>query len=363
MSNTPKTILWLIIIIVIVGGVWYSASRKATEETIKIGFMSALTGNYADIGNDVLRGVNQAIAEANQEGVFSRDIGILIEDNEADPTKAVSVYQLFKAKNAKIIFSSFSGVTGALSPLAKQDNIILMYNAVTPSFAEENDYAFKVYANVDQEAGILIDNIEMIDEKIGLAYVNNPSGNLLLEKLEPKIDIVSYSFDVKETDFKTIILKLKNEDIKQVIILGYPNQILDFIKQTVELEYSPQYIFANSDGSVSEVVDEVESYIAASTIKYITVGYGTKDQNYLFGHDLAKVLIEGMKKCQAQQEEPDNTECLKLELLQVEIQGKSGPIAINESGVAIVSPELYTIENKELVPYEYEEVDETPTAE
>lgn len=358
MTKTSKTLIGLIVAIVVIGGVWYGVSKKSEtpveKEPIKIGFMSALTGNYADMGKDILRGVNEVIVETNEIGLFDRKIEVLVEDNEADPTKAVSAYQLLKAKNAKIIFSSFSGVTGALNPLSKQDKIILMYNAVTSSFAEENEYAFKVYANVEQEADILISGIKNIDQKIGLAYVNNPSGNLLLEKLGEKLDIADYSFDVKETDFKTIILKLKNENIKQLIILGYPNQILTFVKQTVEIGYSPQYIFANSDGSVSEVVNEVESYTKASTIKYITVGYGTDDQNYLFGYDLAKVLIEGMKNCQTKNEEIDNQECLKQELLKVNIQGKSGSLTMNKRGVAVVSPGLYIIQNKDLVPYKPE---------
>jgi len=243
-------------------------------------------------------------------------------------------------------------VTGALNPLSKVDKTILLYNAVTPSFAEENEYAFKVYANANQEAELLAEILKNQNQKIGIAYVNNPSANLMLDKIKEELDLVSYTFEVNETDFKTIILKLKEAEISNTIILGYPNQILDFVKQTIELDYTPENLFANSDGSVSEVVNEIEDYLIDTNIKYVTVGYGSKDQNYLFGYDLAKVLVEGMKQCQEITGEPDDIKCLKQELLKVKLQGKSGALQIDESGVAIVSPELYTVKNKELVPYE-----------
>lgn len=357
MSSITKTIISIVIVAIIIGGIWWGISKKPDSEIIKaepikVGFTSALTGNYANIGNDILKGVEGAFTEANQNNLLNgRKVEIIIEDNEANPIKAVSAYQALKAKNVKIVFSSFSGVTGALNPLSKQDNIILMYNAVTPAFAEENEYAFKVYADANQEAEILINNLKSSNKDIGLAYVNNPSGNLLLEKLKEKLNITNHSFGIKEMDFKTIILKLKDENIKNLIIVGYPGQILVFLRQIVELGYSPEHIFANSDGSVSNVVKEVENHITDANIKYITVGYGTEDQNYLFGHDLAKVLMEGMKNCQIINKQPDDTECLKKELLDIKIQGKSGFIEMNQSGVAIVSPKLFTVKNKKLVPY------------
>ncbi len=355
MTKTSKTILWIVIVIIIIGGIWYGVSRKSKEEgVIKVGFTSALSGNYANIGKDILKGVEEAFSETDATKIFGKDIELIIEDNEADPSKAVTAYQLLKAKNAKIVMSSFSGVTAALNPLSREDKIILMYNAMTPTYAEENEYAFKVYAGASEEASAIVKAIKEKSGKIGLVYVNNPTTVIMYEKISNELDnLVSYGFDMKETDFRTIILKLRNAKIENLIITAYPNQILNFIRQSVELDYSPKYIFVNSDGVDREVINNVEEYLSKNTI-YVTIGYGEEPQDiyYIFGYDLAKILIEGMKRCQDIGRQPDNSECLKGELLKIKIKGKSGFISMERSGIAVVLPGYYTVVNKKLVPFE-----------
>ena len=58
-----------------------------------------------------------------------------------------------------------------------------------------------------------------------------------------------------------------------VIVLGYSNQIINFAKQTVELNYMPKFIFSTSDGSRDNVISQVysslkENYLSASLQLY-----------------------------------------------------------------------------------------------
>ena len=344
MKKANKIIILALALIVFLGGCAKAVEdkKKFLSEPIKIGITTALSGNYADYGLNILKGVKEAIEEVNQNNYLTQKIELLTEDNQADTKNAVSNYQLFKSKGAKVVLSSFSGITGALNPLSENDKIILMYNAMSPSFADENEYAFKIYADADKEAGAAADWLKNKKEKLGVVYVMNPATELMVNKLGENLNFPKHGFDIKETDFKTIILKLKNDDVEGVIILGYSNQIINFAKQTVELNYMPKFIFSTSDGSRDNVVSQVHSSLKEN-IQYIVTGYGLEYQDYTFGYDLMKTLANGMKKCEDLNIKADDPECLKKNLKNVKIEGKSGTVDMNGANKAVVLPKLFTI--------------------
>ncbi len=342
--NKIKIIILVLMLAVFLGGCDKTAVEKKEilSEPIKIGISTALSGNYADYGLNILKGVKEAIEEVNQNNYLTQKIELLAEDNQADTKNAVSNYQLFKSQGAKIVLSSFSGITGALNPLSENDKIILMYNAMATSFADENEYAFKVYADAGKEADVAADWLKNKKEKLGVIYVMNPATELMVNKLEEKLSFPKHGFDIKETDFKTIILKLKNDDVEGVIVLGYSNQIINFAKQTVELNYMPKFIFSTSDGSRDNVISQVYSSLKEN-IQYIVTGYGLEYQDYTFGYGLIKTLANGMKKCEVLNIKADDAECLKENLKNIKIEGKSGIIDMNGTNKALVLPRLFTI--------------------
>ena len=234
-----KILITILILIILIVLVVVFGLQKQEAEIIKIGFTTPLSGNYAYIGEDVLKGVTEAIDEANRKGVLNRKIELLIEDNQADAKTAVTNYKLLKAKGVNIIFSSFSSITEALTPLAEQEKTILMYNAIPTDFAEKNEYIFKVYSNAAQEAELISEGIKKISGEKSWVYVNNPTSIVMDEIFSKEFeDLKKYKFEINESDFRTIILKLKEDNIENVILNGYPKQIINFVKQSIESNYN-----------------------------------------------------------------------------------------------------------------------------
>lgn len=327
--------------------------KVISDSPINIGFTTALTGNYAYIGQDVLKGVQEAIDESNKENILPK-LNLLVEDNGADPKTALTDYKLLKTKGTNVVFASFSSITEALAPVSNKDKTILMYEAIPTSYAEKYDYVFKVYSNAEEEAQTIINGIEQSPGKTAIVSVNNPNSEVMKELISKKFtNIDSYGFDINEIDFKTIILRLKQDNIENVIFLGYPKQMLGFVKQSVELNYDLKKMFTSSDGGSKDVVDNIESYTKNSQTRYILTGYGplSKEIYYIFSYDMTRVLTSGMESCQKQNRAPDDPECLKEELQKIKINGKSGFIDMNNSRIAKFSPRLYTVKNKEIVPY------------
>ncbi len=355
MKTKMKLILVLAGLLVVAIGFfgWALNGLVIQEETIQIGFMSALSGDYSSMGNNVLRGVTEAVNEANSQNKLDKRIELVVEDNQANPKQAVDIYHSFKARDIDILLTSFSGIVAAINPLSKQDEVINMHNAFTENFAQENPYGFKVYGNGAQETELILEKAKEVEGKIAIVHVQNPSCVEIIESLEKEIEFSEYVFDMNEVDYRTIILKLKESEVKTVIVLGYSNHIIAIVKQSVELGYSPENILTISDGVGKETVNTINDYIQNKEISYYTIGYGDEDMLYIFGYDATKVLIEGMALCEKKGGKADDVKCLREELTKVKIQGKSGYLEMDSDGVALVSPTLYLLENGKLVPFYY----------
>ena len=104
----------------------------------------------------------------------------------------------------------------------------------------------------------------------------------------------------------------------------------------------PKFIFSTSDGSRDNVISQVYSSLKEN-IQYIVTGYGLEYQDYTFGYDLMKTLANGMKKCENLNVKADDAECLKENLKNIKIEGKSGIVDMNGTNKALVLPKLFTI--------------------
>jgi ABC-type branched-subunit amino acid transport system substrate-binding protein len=65
MSKATKIILWLVVAIIVIVGIWYGVSKKptapTTKEPIKIGASFDLSGVVALYGNAYKKGVEMAV--------------------------------------------------------------------------------------------------------------------------------------------------------------------------------------------------------------------------------------------------------------------------------------------------------------
>ncbi|GAG25013.1 unnamed protein product, partial [marine sediment metagenome] len=86
MTKTTKIIIGIIIVVSIIGGIWYGATREPKleeEEVIKIGAMLVLSGEGAAWGQASQRGIELAVNEANENSsVNGRRIEMIYEDTQ-----------------------------------------------------------------------------------------------------------------------------------------------------------------------------------------------------------------------------------------------------------------------------------------
>ena len=103
-------------------------SASARAETIKFGAILPLTGPGGLIGTQQKLGIEFALDKINAKGgVRGNKIEITFEDNQGKPDQSVlSFNKLVDLQHLPMIFTSFSGPSLAMAPLATRKKVLMM---------------------------------------------------------------------------------------------------------------------------------------------------------------------------------------------------------------------------------------------
>jgi branched-chain amino acid transport system substrate-binding protein len=163
-----------------------AAGPVLANEPIKIGLVTALSGQSALAGEAITRGMQVAIDEINAKGglLGGRKLELVRRDDEANPAKGVvAARELIYREKVAVIFGGLdTPVSMAIVPLMNQEKVPFMGpwaagTGITKHGANPN-FAFRVSA-VDEivDVGMLAyaqKNFKSV--KPGLILVNNPWG-------------------------------------------------------------------------------------------------------------------------------------------------------------------------------------------
>lgn len=157
----------------------------AHAQTIKIGLVTALSGQSARAGEAISRGLAVAIDEINAKGgVLGRKVELLRRDDEATPAKGVIAARelLFKEKVAVLFGGLDTPVSLAIVPIVNQEKIVFMGpwaagTPITKNGAKEN-YVFRVSAvdEIVNRAMLQYAQKTFKAKNCGMILVNNPWG-------------------------------------------------------------------------------------------------------------------------------------------------------------------------------------------
>jgi branched-chain amino acid transport system substrate-binding protein len=124
------------------------------EDTIKIGFIAPSTGQFAQIGNQMIAGAKYFIAE-NGTSVAGKKIELLIKDDGGQPDVAKRIAQEFIVNdNAKVLAGfTFTPVALAVAPLATEAKIPQVVMAAGASIiTERSPYIVRTFFTIAQAA-------------------------------------------------------------------------------------------------------------------------------------------------------------------------------------------------------------------
>ncbi|HWI36960.1 MAG TPA: ABC transporter substrate-binding protein [Burkholderiales bacterium] len=156
------------------------------QEPIKIGLVTALSGQSARAGEAITRGLQVAIDEINAKGglLNGRKLELLRRDDESIPAKGVIAARelYFKEKVAVLIGGLDSPVALAIVPIANENKMVFMDpwaagTPITKNGAKDN-YVFRVSAVDELVDKAMLQYAQKVykAQKPGMILVNNPWG-------------------------------------------------------------------------------------------------------------------------------------------------------------------------------------------
>jgi len=202
-----------------------AAGSGFAADPIKIGLVTALSGQSALAGEAITRGLTVAIDEINAKGglLGGRKLELVRRDDEANPAKGVVAARelIFKEKVAVLFGGLDTPVSLAIVPVANAEKVPFMGpwaagTPITKNGASPN-FAFRVSA-VDE-----IVNVGMLDYaqktfktgRFGMILVNNPWG---------------------ESNEKGLVAALAAKNMKAVGIEKFEGNDVDVVPQLTRLK-------------------------------------------------------------------------------------------------------------------------------
>ncbi len=229
---------------------------KSAPSTIKIGVAQPLSGNLAALGQDLLNGVNLAVAELNQEGVRVKGKQVTLEvvavDDKASPDTGKEVArQLVDAGVVAVIGHLNSGVSIAAAPIYAEKSIAQIAISTNPKFTQLGfPTAFRLVANDTLQAKAIgsFSASKFPATKYAVVDDSTPYGRDLAlgaikELTAAKKDIaLKQSFDDKTRAFDELALQIKADGIEVVVTTLSDFQNLALLQALKKIDYTKVFM-------------------------------------------------------------------------------------------------------------------------
>lgn len=315
------------------GGDTPASTGKADDgtkaaETIKMGGIGPLTGDYANYGISVKQGAELAVKEINAAGgIAGQQIELSFQDSQGDAESAVNAYGKLLDWGMKLSLGCvFSGETATVVAAAKDDDILLL----TPSGSSDNilqgnDKAFRVCFNDSYQGTMAANYIKehAITDKVAILYQSDYDYSVgLYESFKAGCETngitiaeVQTFTEGTKTDFTTQINKLVAADVKLIFIPIYAEPASTFLTQAKGKFGDDVYFFGADglDGIMEKVAQDVtiadnvlmltpfaadsqEADVQAFVKAYQAAYNATPDQFAADGYDAVYILKAAAEK-------------------------------------------------------------------
>ena len=324
--------------------------------TVTIAHAGPLTGSIAHLGKDDENGVALAVAQANDKKITIGGQQVTFkmqsEDDQADPKTGTTVAQkLVDAKVAAVVGHLNSGVTIPASEIYNKAGIpVISGSATNPALTERGlKTVFRTVGRDDQQGPAIAAYIagELKGRKVAIIDDKTAYGEGIANEVEKtlkgsKVNIVARERTTdKETDFKSILTKIKAKNPDVIFHGGMDATGGPMLKQARELGIKAVFAFgdgactnemAKLAGAASEGMACSQAGLPAEAASKdfkdsFTAKYGEIKQYAPYFYDDTMAVIEAMKKA-------DSTDPAKFgpEMFNVSFTGATGKVEFDAKG-------------------------------
>ena len=296
-------------------------AQHASAETIKIGYSEALSGVFAQVGDQGIKSIQYAIDGVNARGgVLGKQLELVAFDNKGQPADALITMQKMLDENIPVLLNCgpsniASALIGAVGKNNDRDTahriVYVNCGALAPELTNEqcSFWHFRTAAHAGMQAEIMIRALPKDITKVYLInqdYLFGQSAQrdlkLFMTKLRPDIQIVGEEMIPlgKIKDFSSYIAKIKSSGAQVLVTGNWGPDLTLLIKSGMEtalpvdyytmlghLAGTPTAIGPGGDGRVHSVLSFHENVPAenndAQRMAWVDKFRSRNDFDYIFG--------------------------------------------------------------------------------
>jgi branched-chain amino acid transport system substrate-binding protein len=235
----------------------FAVALPVHAQTIKIGLVTALSGQSARAGEAITRGLTVAIDEINAKGgVLGRKLELVRRDDEATPAKGEIAARelLFKEKVAVLFGGLDTPVSLAIVPIVNEQKIVFMGpwaagTPITKNGAKEN-YVFRVSAvdEIVNRAMLQYSQKTFNAKNCGMILVNNPWGESNEKGLTAALQAKGMKpagiekFEGNDVDVVPQLTRLKNAGADCLFLVGNVGPSAQVVKSLDRMGWKPPIV-------------------------------------------------------------------------------------------------------------------------
>ncbi len=352
------------------------------KDAIKIGFIGPMSGNAAANGEYTMRAFQMGVDDWNTNNDLQ--IEVIYEDGKCAPADAVTAAnKLINVDKVNYIVTFCTGETMAVLPIIESNKIILLTSGTTAPNVKTGNYAFRNIGSTRTSLPILAPIVYDKTKKISLISENTDYAISSRDEFKKRYLALGgeiqfdESFDIKNSDFRTVILKLKEQNVDSVFVVM---QTIDssalLFKQMKEMDFYPQVFSTEgaintnglekySSGGFSDVVEGailVEPFFDRENpkAKHLLDNYALKYENtkgpipehFLATHyDAVSLIGEATTKVGM------NSKLVREYFLNniKDWDGAIGKFSFDENGDAVVPMQVDIVKDGKIVKYNLQE--------
>ncbi|MFA8438542.1 ABC transporter substrate-binding protein [Pueribacillus sp. YX66] len=236
------------------------SSNGESEDSLRIGVVTTLSGPYGEIGNEMLDAVKTAVKEVNEQGgVLGKQIELVVEDDEVAPDVAIrKAEKMVLEENINLFIGSVaSSVTLALSE-KMPDWESLLVTTIPKSVAitdpDSNSNVFRVNHNDNQDVLTLehwMKNADLPYKTFYFLGADYEWGHDVINEMETIVEDIGGEILGEEftplgaTDYSTVLTNARSKKPDAIIAAYAGGDGTNFLSQV------------NSFGIVDEDIDVI----------------------------------------------------------------------------------------------------------
>jgi branched-chain amino acid transport system substrate-binding protein len=352
-----------------------AAPAAPAATVVTIAHAGPLTGSIAHLGKDDENGVALAVDQLNAQKLTIGGQPITFkmqsEDDQADPKTGTTVAQkLVDAKVAAVIGHLNSGVSIPASEIYNKAGIPMISGSATnPTLTERGlKTVFRTVGRDDQQGPAIASYIahELKAKKVAIVDDKTPYGEGLANEVEKtlkadKVSVVTRERTTdKETDFKSILTKIKAKNPDVVFHGGMDATGGPMLKQARELGIKAAFAFGDgactdemgklagtaAEGMVCSQAGLPREAASPDFVKAFNAKFGEIKQYAPYFYDGTMAIAEAMKK--ANSVDPAK---FTPEIFNVSFKGATGTVAFDAKGDRKdAEMTIFKLQNGKVVP-------------